>query len=98
MKHSPFLLPVAGFIIAVGCALTPRPMPAPFYGIDPDTKACTLGTIEGTCNAGSSVRCTVTVNTNTGIPAFDNKTGTVCSIPVFRTSGSESDPTYPTQP
>jgi hypothetical protein len=84
MRHSPFLLPVAGFTIAVGCALAPRPMPAPFYGIDPDTKACTLGAIEGTCNTGTAVRCTVTIGSNFGIPAFDNKSGTMCTTPVFR--------------
>jgi hypothetical protein len=91
MKHSPILLPAAGFIIAVGCALAPRPQPAPFYGIDPDTKACTLGTLEGTCATGTAVRCTVSIGGNLGIPAYDNKTGTVCSTPVFR-NGTESDP------
>ena len=66
-----------------------HPLPPPFYGMDPDTGECFLGTIEGTCNAGTTVRCTVTVGGNTGLPAYDVKNGTLCFVPAFRTAGGK---------
>lgn len=92
MKQLTILLPVAGFIIAVGSALTPRPEPVPFYGYDPDTNICTQGTIEGVCGNGTAIRCTVSLPSGyTAIPAFDVKTGTVCSVAVYRSAGEEPD-------
>jgi hypothetical protein len=89
MKKLPVLVPAAGFVIAVGCALTPRPdVPAPYYGYDPDTKACTQGTIEGSCGGNSSTQCTVSFGLNTGIIAYDNKTGSICSVPVYKPAGT----------
>lgn len=89
MRNSPFLLPAAGFVIAVGCAMAPRPnLPAPYYGYNPDTKVCTLGAIEGSCGGSSTVQCTVSFGIYTGILAYDTKSGTSCTIPVYKPSGT----------
>lgn len=87
MKNTSFFLPAAGFIIALSCALAPRTtLPAPYYGIDPDTNTCALGTLEGTCGTGTTIRCTVYIGDYTGIPAWDNKTGNICSVQVFKST------------
>jgi hypothetical protein len=98
MKNSNFLLPAAGFVVAIGCALAPRPeLPAPFYGIDPDTGTCELGTLQGTCGGTSSTRCTVLVGKSI-VSGFDSKVGTTCTTPVFRPTGTEPPPIDPNTP
>lgn len=89
MKSSDFLLPAAGFVIAIGCALAPRPdMPVPYYGIDPISGLCLQGPLSGICSGGVTVRCSVIVN-GSSVPGFDNKVGTSCTTPVFRPSSME---------
>jgi hypothetical protein len=93
MRNSLHFLPAAGFVIAVGCALAPRPvMPAPYYGYNPDTKVCTQGTIEGTCGGNSTVQCTITVGLYAGLAAYDAKSGTICTLPVYKPSVTNPDP------
>lgn len=91
MKHSSFLLPAAGFVIAVGCALAPRPaLPPPYFGYDPATKLCKQGTIEGACGGGFTVQCTVTIGSFTGIAAYDTRSNaTLCTQIVYKPTSQE---------
>lgn len=61
-----------------------HPLPPPYYGYDPDTLICTQGAIEGSCGGNSAIRCTVTIGWYTGILAYDNKIGSICTVPVFK--------------
>lgn len=57
--------------------------PPPFYGTNPDTGACEVGVLVGTCGGQSNIRCVVEIG-DYMVPAFDDKIATVCAIPAYR--------------
>jgi hypothetical protein len=84
MKNLMFV--IFAFVISVASVLYTQshPLPPPYYGYDPDTFICTLGTIEGACGGSSSIRCSITIGGNIGLPAWDVKNGNTCAVAAFR--------------
>jgi hypothetical protein len=84
------MLVIFALVISVASVLYTQshPLPPPdYFGYHPDTFICTEGIIEGTCGNGTAVRCTVTIDEYSGIPAFDHKVNNgVCIHPAFRSA------------